>query len=168
MVRPAYLLTSLSLLTLLLLFESCRSQRPLLADSLSQVTSSFQQRTELEASLLRSLSSFLSVDVIDSLFLLSSPVQPVSGVLAPDTASAAASPRLLPVAVRHKRVRACLAENDSARSEVKTTDSTASLSQSLGHYRHVVPPSRNSHPSLLFLLLVINVVALLYLNHRQL
>ena len=65
------------------------------------------------------------------------------------------------------RVRACQAENDSARSEVKTTDSTGSQSLSQGHYRRVVPPSRNSHPSLLFLLLVINVVALLYLKPRH-
>lgn len=164
--RPSRLVLPLLLLTLLLC-ESCRSQHPLLADSLSQVSSRVQQRTELEASLLRSLSSFLDVDVIDSLFLLASPVQPASGVLAPDTASAAASPCLLPAAVRHKRVRACLAEKDSARSEVKTTGSTASQSLSQGHYRRVVPPSHDSHPSLLFLLLVINVVALLYLKPRK-
>ena len=156
------------LLPTLLLCSSCRSQRPLLVDSLSQVSSSVQQRTELEASLLRSLSSYLSVDVIDSIFLLASPVQPASGVLAPDSAAAAASPRLLPAAVRHLRVRACQAENDSARSEVKTTDSTGSQSLSQGHYRRAVPPSRNSHPTLLFLLLVINIVALLYLKpHRK-
>lgn len=165
--RQSRLVLPLLLLTLLLC-ESCRSKRPLLADSISQVSSRVQQRTELETSRLRSLSSFLSVDIIDSLFLLASPVQPASGVLALDTASAASSPCLLPAAVRHLRVRACLAENDSARSEVKTTDSTDSLSLSQGHYRHVVPPSRNSHPSLLFLLLVINVVALLYLNNRKL
>lgn len=164
MVRPAYLLTSLSLLTLLLLFESCRSQRPLLADSVSQVTSRVQQRTELEASLLRSLSSFLSVDVIDSLFLLASPVQPASGVLAPDSLSAAVSPALLPVAVRHSRVSACLVENDTAGSVLKTADSTGTSSLSRGGYSRVVPPSRTPSASLLFLLLVLNIVCLLYLN----
>lgn len=164
--RPSRLALPLLLLTLLL-FESCRSQRPLLADSTVRASSSVQQRTELETSRLRSLSSFLSVDVIDSLFLLASPVQPASGVLALDTAAAAASPCLLPAAVRHLRVRACLAENDSASSEVKTTGSADSLSSFQGHYRHVVPPSREGHPSLLFLLLVINVVALLYLKPRK-
>ena len=164
--RPSRLVLPL-LLPTLLLCESCRSHRQLLVDSLSEVSTSVQQRTELESSLLRSLSSFLSVDVIDSLFLLASPVQPASGVLAPDSAAAAASPRLLPAAVRHLGIRACLDETGSARSEVKTTGSTDSLSAAHGHYRHVVPPSRNSHPSLLFLLLVINVVALLYLKHHH-
>lgn len=162
---PSRLVLPILLLTLLL--YSCRSQRHLLADSISQVSSRVQVSTESESSRLRSISSFLSVDVIDSLFLLASPVQPTSGVLALDTAAAAASPCLLPAAVRHLRVRACLAENDSARSEVKTTDSTDSLTQSQGHYRHIVPPSREGHPSLLFLLLVINVVALLYLKPRK-
>lgn len=164
---PSRLVLPLLLLTLLLC-DSCRSQRPLLADSTVRASSRVQQRTELNASRLRSLSSFLSLDFIDSLFLLASPVQPASGVLAPDTASAAASPCLLPAAVRHLRVRACLAENDSVRSEVKTTDSTASQSLSQGHYSRVVPPSRENHPSLLFLLLVLNVVALIYLKpHHQ-
>ena len=86
-------LVLLLLLPTLLLCSSCRSQRPLLVDSLSQVSSRVQQRTELEASLLRSLSSFLSVDVIDSLFLLASPVQPASGVLL----QIALLPLLLPV-----------------------------------------------------------------------
>lgn len=152
---------SLLLLTLLLLF-SCRAKSPIVTEYAGESTI-VAMATRLDSlSLLRSLSSFLSVDVIDSLFLLASPVQCDSPALAPNTRPQKDIPALIPVAARHMVVRAAAVENDTANSVLKTDGTTATTAHEQGGYTYYDPPPR-SHDFAVYLLLSVALISCIIL-----
>lgn len=155
-----------SLLFLTLLLFSCRAKYPVITEysSESAIVASATRVDSL--SRLRSLSSFLSVDVIDSLFLLASPVLQPDCLQALNTRPQKDVPGLIPVAARHMVVRAAAVENDTASSVLKTDDTTAATAKEQGGYRYSNPPSR-SHDFAVYLLLSVALVSCIILYKTQ-